>query len=121
MSRVRIQPPTREHLEQLWLSPEWTVRMIAARFHVSETLVALWAKTFGFRHKRNTCPMFVTRRKAEHFNDSTAAVQDGPMWGDPTTEEISELAAYCRARRVMQGETCYVYIEQPIEDEAWAA
>jgi hypothetical protein len=101
MSRVRIQPPTREHLEQLWLSPEWTVRMIAARFHVSETLVAVWAKAFGFRHKRNTCPMFVTKRKAEHFNDTLNEDTDGPLLGDPTPDQITELKAYLKAAHIM--------------------
>jgi transposase len=100
-NRIKHQPPTRELLSQLWADDRWTVRAIASRFRVSETTVGGWAKRFGLGFKRNTRPVFAKKRKREYFNDSMKEEKDGPLPGDPTPEEITELAAYVIARRIM--------------------
>lgn len=113
--------PTRDHLERLWHDPDWSIRNIARLFKVSETLVSGWAKRYGFPYKTWRRPVVCVQRPKEYFDNSIEPVLDGPLPGDPTPEQIAEMTAYCRARRVMAGEACYVFIELPVEDEAWAA
>ncbi len=115
--------PSREQFASLYLDRELTIDTIARMLRISSATCQLWAKRFnlgqrttgGWRGRRKAPPIVL-----KHEDNHCEPVNDGPAWGDPTPEQIAELAAYCRARRIMDGHTCYVFIEQP-EDVAWVA
>lgn len=77
-------PAIKDEFTRLWLDASVSRRDIGRRFGVHEETTSKWAKVFGLGDK----------------------VHDEPDWsepqpGDPTEEEILELAAYLRARRTM--------------------
>lgn len=124
MSTPARPRPTREEFAALWHDAGVTVVEICRRLRISDTTCAKWARRWGLRPR--TSGGFRPPSKAppiilKHGEDHCREVLDGPGPGDPTPEEIRELAAYCRARRVVAGETAYVYIQQPAEDLAWVA
>ncbi len=115
--------PSREQFAAAFLDPTLTVNEVCRRFQISDTTCGHWARRFGLAPRKtggyrpaSVAPRIVLKAEDNHCEH----VNDGPAWGDPTPEQIAELAAYCRARRIMDGHTCYVFIEQP-EDVAWVA
>jgi len=109
--------PSREQFAALYLDADLTIDTISRMLRISSATCQLWAKRFdlGLRSTGGwrgnvKAPPIILKHEDNHCRDQ----HDGPMWGDPTPEQIAELAAYCRARRVMAGSTCHVYIEPPL-------
>ena len=116
--------PSREAFTAAYLDRSVSVNELCLRYRVSDTTVKHWARRFGLAPRPTggyrtpgNAPKIVLKADDNHCVEQ----HDGPMWGDPTPEQIAELAAYCRARRVVEGHTCYVYIEQPAEELEWVA
>ncbi len=81
---------------------------IALRFRVSDTTVKSWARRFNLPPRKTggwrgnkPAPRIVLKAEENHCEP----VNDGPAWGDPTPEQIAELAAYCRARNILTMQT----------------
>jgi hypothetical protein len=116
--------PSREQFAAMYLDSDMTIDAICRTLRISDTTCKHWARRFGLEPRSTggwrglvKAPPIVLKAEENHCNP----VNDGPMFGDPTPEEIAELSAYCRARRIMEGHVSYVYIEQPTEDLAWVA
>lgn len=116
--------PSREQFAAAYLDRSITVNELCLLFRVSDTTIKHWARRFGLTPRPTggwrglvKAPPIVLKHEENHCEP----LNDGPMFGDPTPEEIAELTAYCRARRIMEGHVSYVYIEQPAEDLAWVA
>ncbi len=100
--------PSREQFAAAYLNLSLTVDDIALRFRVSDTTVKSWARRFnlpprttgGWRGNK-PAPRIVLKAEDNHCEP----VNDGPAWGDPTPEQIAELAAYCRARNILTMQT----------------
>ena len=100
--------PSREQFTAAYLNLSLTVDDIALRFRVSDTTIKSWARRFdlpprktgGWRGNK-PAPRIVLKAEENHCNP----VDDGPAWGDPTPEQIAELAAYCRARNILTMQT----------------
>ena len=113
--------PSREVFTAAYLDRSVTVNELCLRYRVSDTTVKHWARrlglpprpTGGWRNNVRAAP--ITLKHEENHCDE---VNDVPQWGDPTPAEIAELAAYCRARRIMEGAACHVVAEKEL---AWVA
>jgi transposase-like protein len=100
--------PSREQFAAAYMNSSLTVEEIALRFRVSDTTIKFWARRFnlpprktgGWRGNR-PAPRIVLKKEDNHCDP----VNDGPMPGDITPEQIAELAAYCRARHLLSMQT----------------
>jgi len=100
--------PSREAFSAAYLDRNVKIQDLCLRYRVSDTTVKAWARRFGlaprpaggFRTPSNA-PRIVLKAEENHCEP----VDDGPEWGDPTPEEIAELAAYWRARNVLAMQT----------------
>jgi transposase-like protein len=108
--------PNREQFAAAYLDRSVSVNELCLRYRVSDTTVKHWARRFGLAPRPaggyrppSKAPQIVLKAHENHCDP----VDDEPQWGDPTPEEISELAAYCRARRIMNGHVSYVFIQEP--------
>jgi transposase-like protein len=101
-----------DEFRTLWLQSQESIADLAIRFGASRSSIIKWADTLGLGLRR-TRPVYV--RSSESSEDD--ALEQGPQWGDPLPEQIAEMSAYCRARRVIAGEPCYVFVEPPIEED----
>ena len=116
--------PSREAFTAAYLDHTVTVNELCLRYRVSDTTVKHWARRFGlpprptggWRGNVRAAPITL-----KEYENHCEEVSDVPQWGDPTPAEIAELAAYCRARRVMEGAACHVFAEQSMEELAWVA
>jgi hypothetical protein len=113
--------PSRDAFTAAYLDRLVTINELCLRYRVSDTTVKHWARRFGLPPRptggwRGNAPAAPLTLKA--YDNHCREVVDVPQWGDPTREEIAELAAYCRARRIMEGAACHVAVEQ--EEMAWA-
>ena len=116
--------PSREAFTEAYLDRSVSVNELCLRYRVSHKTVKHWARrsglalrpTGGYRTPGNA-PRIILKDHENHCVEQ----HDGPLWGDPTPDEIVELSAYCRARRIVEGHVAYVYIEQPQEDFPWVA
>ena len=116
--------PSREAFTAAYLDRSISVNELCLRYRVSDTTVKHWARRFGLAPRPTggyRTPGNAPRIMLKADDNHCVEQHDGPMWGDPTREEIAELAAYCRARRIMEGHVAYVYIEQPEEELEWVA
>jgi transposase len=100
--------PSREQFTAAYLNLSLTVDDIALRFRVSDTTVKSWARRFNLPPRKTggwrgnkPAPRIVLKAEENHCEP----VNDGPAWGDPTPEQIAELAAYCRARNILTMQT----------------
>lgn len=100
--------PSREQFTAAYLNLSLTVDDIALRFRVSDTTVKSWARRFNLPPRKTggwrgnkPAPRIVLKAEENHCEP----VNDGPGWGDPTPEQIAELAAYCRARNILTMQT----------------
>ena len=116
--------PSREVFAAAYLDRNVKIQELCLRYRVSDTTIKQWARRFGLAPRPaggyrtpSNAPKIVLKEHENHCVEQ----HDGPLWGDPTPEQIAELAAYCRARRIVEGHVAYVYIEQPAEDFAWVA
>lgn len=115
--------PSYSEFAAAYLDRSISVNELCLRYRVSDTTVKHWARRFGlaprptggYRSPSNA-PKIILKAEENHCEP----VDDGPQWGDPTPEQIAELAAYCRARRIMCGQVSYVYIQPITEELAWA-
>ena len=100
--------PSREQFTAAYLNLSLTVDDIALRFRVSDTTIKSWARRFNLPPRKTggwrgnkPAPRIVLKAEENHCEP----VNDGPAWGDPTPEQIVELAAYCRARNILTMQT----------------
>ena len=100
--------PSREQFTAAYLNLSLTVDDIALRFRVSDTTIKSWARRFNLPPRKTggwrgnkPAPRIVLKAEENHCEP----VNDGPAWGDPTPEQIAELAAYCRARNILTMQT----------------
>lgn len=100
--------PSREQFAAAYLNLSLTVDDIALRFRVSDTTIKSWARRFNLPPRKTggwrgnkPAPRIVLKAEENHCEP----VNDGPAWGDPTPEQIVELAAYCRARNILTMQT----------------
>ena len=100
--------PSREAFAAAYQNLSLTVDDIALRFRVSDTTVKNWARRFnlpprttgGWRGGK-PAPRIVLKQEENHCIEQ----HDGPLWGEPTVDEIAELAAYVRARNLLAMQT----------------
>lgn len=108
--------PSRDTFTAAYLDRSVTINELCVRYCVSDTTVKHWARRFGlpprptggYRTPSNA-PRIMLKAQDNHCVEQ----HDGPMWGDPTPEEIADLAAYCRARRIMDGGAAHVCLKPP--------
>jgi hypothetical protein len=100
--------PSREAFSAAYMNMSLTVEDIALRFRVSDTTIKSWANRFNLPPRKKggwrgnkPAPRIVLKREDDHCEP----MNDGPMPGDRTPEEIAELAAYCRARSLLAMQT----------------
>ena len=100
--------PSREAFTAAYLDRSISVNELCLRYRVSDTTVKHWARRFGLAPRPTggyrtpgNAPKIVIKAEDNHCEP----VEDGPQWGDPTPEEIAELAAYWRARNVLAMQT----------------
>ena len=113
--------PSRDAFTLAYLDRSVTINELCLRYRVSDTTVKHWARRFGlpprptggWRNNVTAAPIVL-----KEYDNHCREVVDVPLWGDPTREEIAELSAYCRARRIMEGAACHVSVEQ--REIAWA-
>lgn len=77
-------PAIKDEFASMWTDPDVSRAEIGVRFGISDKTASKWAASFGLPHKAVSEPDW-----------------NGPQPGDPTEDEILELAAYLRARRTM--------------------
>ncbi len=106
--------PSREAFCAAYLDRSVSVNELCLRYRVSDTTIKKWARRFGLAPRPtggyrtpSNAPRIILKAEENHCEP----VNDGPLWGDPTPEQIAELAAYCRARRIMEGGAAHVYIQ----------
>jgi hypothetical protein len=100
--------PSREAFSAAYMNLSLTVDDIAIRFRVSDTTIKNWARRFnlpprttgGWRGGK-PAPRIVLKQEENHCIEQ----RDGPLWGEPTVDEIAELAAYVRARNLLAMQT----------------
>ena len=100
--------PSREQFTAAYLDPTLTVMEVCRRFAISDTTCSHWARRFGLAPRKtggyrpaSVAPRIVLKAEENHCEP----VNDGPAWGDPTPEQIAELAASCRARNILTMQT----------------
>ena len=108
--------PSREAFTEAYLDRSISVSELCLRYRVSDTTVKHWARRFGLAPRPtggyrtpSNAPKIILKEHENHCVEQ----HDGPLWGDPTPEQIAELAAYCRARRIVEGGAAHVYLQPP--------
>ena len=108
--------PSREAFTEAYLDRSVSVNELCLRYRVSDTTVKHWARRFGLAPRPtggyrtpSNAPKIILKEHENHCIEQ----HDGPQLGDPTPEQIAELAAYCRARRIVEGGAAHVYIQPP--------
>ena len=97
-----------EEFRRLWLESEIPIATLAKDFGCSKSVIVRWADKLGLG-ARIVPPNYVPPREVVQFEEEA-----GPLPGDPTPEQIADICAYLRAARVIAGQPCYVYIQQPL-------
>lgn len=100
--------PSREVFAAAYMNLSLTVDDVALRFRVSDTTVKSWARRFNLPPRKTggwrgnkPAPRIVLKDDEDHCNP----VNDGPLPGELTPEQITELAAYVRARNLLAMQT----------------
>jgi transposase-like protein len=100
--------PSREAFSAAYLDRNVKVQELCLQYQVSDTTIKAWARRFGLAPRPaggyrtpSNAPRIILKAEENHCEP----VNDGPELGDPTPEEIAELAAYWRARNVLAMQT----------------
>lgn len=116
--------PTPEIFAVAYLDRCVSVNEMCRRYRVSKTTIKHWARRFGFAARPaggcrsvTNAPRIILKEHENHCIEQ----HDGPALGDPNREQIAELSAYCRARRIMDGHNSYVFVQPTPEDLEWVA
>lgn len=91
MRRASKPLPTREELDRVWRSPDWTVRAIARRWRLGEDAIKGMASRWNLGE----------RPKIHSHHYGKKGQRPRP---EPTIDDLLDLRAYVLARRIVAGE-----------------